>query len=321
MGKASKKKSARRAGAGPSRAEAESRTRQEQAQRRLAASPQQPRRLEEASPLQLSRLEEALRRAAEVAAAQNTAAQDAVTELWGGAEPVPAEVPRWDEGSLGDFFFTEPLIARAATAPPAGVAVLPSVERMLGDGNLREAVALLLIRAVAFDGRPVAGPEVGAVLTHLGPVIEWEAGHFGREVSDDEADDVVTAPVFVIGSALVEAARVVIAEDRIAPVTEVLGPVLDAALAPFWRPAELTGAAAMRALTCAVAHDYLFDDPADTALLDQLDPDSTTSQNPLETLIADKLLAPAEAPVIGLALLGALAGLCRSNAASVLREV
>jgi hypothetical protein len=67
-----------------------------------------------------------------------------------------------------------------------------------------------------------------------------------------------------------------------------------------------------------VAHDYQFTDPADTALLDQLDAGRATSGNPLETLVNEKLLAPRDALAAGLAVLAALAGLCRSNAVSVL---
>jgi hypothetical protein len=305
MGKASKKKSGRRRGIGPPRTEIESTVRQEQVRRRLMAALGQP-----------GQVGDTLRR---VAAAQ-AAAGDAVAGLWGGVTPVPAEVPQWEDGSLGDFFFTEPVIAGAAAAPPAAVAVLPPSERMLAYGSVREAVASVLIRAAVFDGLPVAGPAVGVLVEHLAPVIEWEAGHFGRPVSDAEADEIVTGPAFVTGSALLEAARAVIAEDRIAPVTEFLEPVLDAAVAPLGLAAELTGAAVARALACAAAHAYIFTDPGDTALLNQLDPCSTTSENALETLVTDKLLAPRDALLAGLAVLAALAGLCRSNAVSVLAE-
>jgi hypothetical protein len=306
MGKASKKKSDRRTGIGPPRTEIESTVRQEQVKRRLIAALSQP-----------GQVGDTLRQVAGQAAAAQAAADDAVTGLWGGVTPVPAEVPQWEDGSLGNFFFTEPVIAGAAAAPPAAVAVLPSAERMLAYGSAREAVASVLIRAVVFDGLPGAGPVLG-VLEHLAPVIEWEAGHFGRPVSDAEADEIVTGPAYVTGSALLEAARAVIAEDRIAPVMEFLEPVLDAAVAPLGLSAELTGAAVARALACAAAHAYIFTDPGDTALLDQLDPDSMTSENALETLVTDKLLAPRDALLAGLAVLAALAGLCRSNAASVL---
>jgi hypothetical protein len=306
MGKASKKKSDRRSGLGPSRAEIESRAGQELAQRRLAAAPLP------------GRVDDALRRAAEQAVAARTTADDAVAELWGGTPPVPAEVPRWEDGSLGDFFFTEPVITTAAAVPPAEVAVLPPPELMLAYGSVREAVACLLIRAVVFDGLPAAGPAVAALVAHLVPVIDLEAGQFGRPLSDDEAEEIVTAPAFVIGGALAEAARAVIAEDRIAAVMEFLEPVLDPALAPLELSVELTGSTVARALACAAAHSYQFTDPADTALLNQLDPDSATSENPLETLVNEKLLAPRDALLAGLAVLAALAGLCRSNAVSVL---
>jgi hypothetical protein len=68
-----------------------------------------------------------------------------------------------------------------------------------------------------------------------------------------------------------------------------------------------------------VARAYLFTDPEDTALLNQLDPDSMTSENPLETLVTDKLVTPRDALLAGLTVLAAVAGLCRSNAVSVLR--
>ena len=69
-----------------------------------------------------------------------------------------------------------------------------------------------------------------------------------------------------------------------------------------------------------MAHEYLFTDPDDTALLNQLDTESATSENPLETLVTGKLLAPRDALPAGLAVLATLAGLCRSNAASVLAQ-
>src|ERR1700730_14970009 len=277
MGKASKKKSDRRTGSGPSRTEIESTVRQEQVRRRLIAALRQPGQ-----------------------------GGDTLRQVAG--------------ESVAAFFFAEPVLRRAAAAPPATVVVLPPSERMLAYGSAREAVASVLLRAVVFDGLPAADPAIGVLMEHLAPVIEWEAGRFGRPVSDAEAEEIVTGPAFVTGTALVEAARAVIAEDRIAPVMEFLEPVLDAALAPLGLPAELTGAAVARALACTAAHAYTFTDPGDTALLNQLDPDSTTSENALETLVTDKLLAPRDALLAGLAVLGALAGLCRSNAVSGLAQ-
>lgn len=120
MGKASKKKAGLRAGIGPSRTEIESRAEREQVKRRLTAALHEP-----------GRLGGTLRQVAAQAAATQAEMDGAVGSLWGGATPVPAEVPQWADGSLGDFFFTEPAIAGAAAAPPAAEAALPARERML----------------------------------------------------------------------------------------------------------------------------------------------------------------------------------------------
>jgi hypothetical protein len=147
MGKASKKKSDRRMGIGPPRTEIESTVRQEQVKRRLIAALNQP-----------GQVGDTLRQAAGQAAAAQAAADDAVTGLWGGATPVPAEVPQWEDGSLGDFFFTEPVIAGAAAAPPAAMTVMPAPQRMLAYGSAREAVAA----GPATAGPATAGPATAA---------------------------------------------------------------------------------------------------------------------------------------------------------------
>lgn len=76
--------------------------------------------------------------------------------------------------------------------------------------------------------------------------------------------------------------------------------------------------ATARALVCAVAHDYVFEAPEDTDLLNRLDEDSSTTRNALETLVVEKHLAPEEALGTGLRILALLAGLCRTTATSVL---
>ena len=79
MGKASKRKSGRRTGIGPTRAEIESTVSQEQVKRRLIAALSQP-----------GQVGDTLRQVAGQAAAAQAAADDAVTGLWGGMTPVPA---------------------------------------------------------------------------------------------------------------------------------------------------------------------------------------------------------------------------------------
>ena len=278
MGKASKKKSQRRAGIGPSRAEIE----QQRVTRRMAG-------------------------------------RQAALSLRGNATPSPVTVPQWADDSLGDHFFTGKFITEAAGAPPLAGAALPGLAEIIADPAGWQAMSNMLIRAVVLDGVPVSDPAVGAAIGRLAPVLRREADYLtsGPKVGDGFNERL--APLFIVGRvALLEAARAVIADDRLEPVLAVLQPRLDAALAPLGLSPDLTGAAAGRALLCAVAHDYLFDAPEDTELLDRLDGDSSTAGNALETLIAAKLLAPEEALPAGLAMLSMLAGMCRTNATSVL---
>jgi hypothetical protein len=272
MGKASKKKSQRRAGVGPSRAEIE----RQRVSRRVAGAP------------------------------LHTVTRLASLSMWGNATPAPATVPQWTEDSLGDYFFTSTFVSDAAGLPPLAGAVLPEQEEMTAIPAYWAAATNVLIRAVVLDGLPVSDPAVGAA-------IDWLAAALQRE-----ADYLTPVPLFLVGGALLEATRSVIADDRLAVILAMLQPRLDAVLSPLGLPPELTGAAAGRALLCAVAHDYLFDVPEDTELLDRLDEDSSTAGNALETLIVAKLLAPEEALLAGLAMLSMLAGLCRTNATSVL---
>jgi hypothetical protein len=294
MGKASKKKSQRRAGIGPSRAEFE----QQRVSRRMAG---------------------ALLQATEMARSHQAATRQASLSVWGNATPVPATVPEWAEDSLGDYFFTAKFITDAAELPPLAGAVLPGQEEMIADSAYWEATSNVLIRAVVLDGVPVSDPAIGAVIDRLGPALRREVDYLTRDPEIDDGFDDIRAPLFLVGGvALLEATRSVIADDRLALVLAVLQPRLDAVLAPLGLSPELTGAAVGRALLCAVAHDYLFDVPEDTELLDRLDEDSSTAGNALETLIVAKLLRPEEALLAGLAMLSMLTGMCRTNATSVL---
>ena len=182
------------------------------------------------------------------------------------------------------------------------------------------AASNVLIRAVVLDRVPVSDPAVGAVIARLAPVVRREVDYLTRDPEIDDGFDDIRAPLFLVGGvALLEATRAVIADDRLALVLAELQPRLDAVLAPLEAVSRADGGSpACRALVCAVAHDYLFDVPEDTELLDRLDEDSSTAGNALETLIVAKLLAPEEALLAGLAMLSVLAGMCRTNAKSVL---
>jgi len=234
--------------------------------------------------------------------------------LWGGAAPVPATVPSWEEGSLGDYFFTEPSIIEAAQLPPLAEAVLPAPETLAADPRYSEATSRLLVRAVALDGVRASDPAMAPAIRLLTSLVERKLA-LDRQDDDYEPEDAIRAPLWVIGVAvLLEATRSVIADDRIAPVLA----LLESRLNPVLAPLNVPGPAAARALVCAVAHHYFFQNPEDTEALDRLDEDRSTSENPLKTLIKDKDLVPADAIGAGLAMLAVLADLCRTNAKSAL---
>ena len=297
MGRASKKKAQRRQGIGPSRAAIAAATEKEQARRRAAQATASVTEAAEAWPW----TEEATQ----------DWAKAAQLALWGGATPEPATVPAWEEGSLGDYFFTEPTITQAAQLPPLAQAVLPSPETLAADPRYSKATANLLVRAVVLDGVPASDRAISPVVDLLAPLVERE---LARDPHADD-DDAISWPLWVIGvDALMEATRAVIADDRIAPVLALLESRLDTVLAPVGVPTP----AAARALVCAVAHHYFFENPEDTETLNRLDEDRSTGENALETLIKDKDLVPADAIRAGLAMLAVLADLCRTNAKSAL---
>jgi len=309
MGKASRKKAQRRQGTGPSRADIEVAIKKEQAKRRVAEV--MARVTETAEP-------EAADPEAAGAGSWTGAIQDWAREaqlaLWGGAPPVSATVPTWEEGSLGDYFFTEPSISEAAQLPPLAEAVLPAPETLAADSRYTEATSRLLVRAVVLDGVPASDPAMTPVIGLLTPLVERELAH-DRHDDDCEPEDAIRAPLWVIGvAALLEATRSVIADDRIAPVLA----LLESRLAPVLEPLNVSAAAAARALVCAVAHRYFFENPEDTETLNRLDEDDGTGENALRTLIKDKDLVPADAIRAGLTMLAVLADLCRTNAKSAL---
>ena len=303
MGKASKKKAQRRQGIGPSRADIDAAIKEEQAKRRVAQA--------------MAGVTKAAQPRAADAGSWGEAIQDWAREpqwaLWGGATPVPATVPTWAEGSLGDYFFTEPSITGAAQLPPLAEAVLPTPESLAADPRYSAATSSLLVRAIVFDGVPASDPAITPVIDLLRPLVEREVALDRQE--DYEPEDAIQAPLWVIGvDALLEAARTVVADDRIAPVLA----LLESRLTPVLVPLHVSATAAARALVCAVAHHYFFQNPADTETLNLLDGDRSTSESPLETLIKEKDLVPADAIRAGLAILAVLADLCRTNAKSAL---
>jgi hypothetical protein len=76
----------------------------------------------------------------------------------GGAEPVPAEAPRWPENSLGDRFFASTYLEQARHAPCLPTAEIPDPAVIAADPAHWNLATNALIRAVAFDGLSLNHP-------------------------------------------------------------------------------------------------------------------------------------------------------------------
>jgi hypothetical protein len=89
----------------------------------------------------------------------------AVRRTWsGGAEPVPAEVRRWPEGSLGDRFFTGTYLKEARNAPSLATAEIPDAAVIAADPVHWNVATDALPRRPASQGhRPLPQPEPYAV--------------------------------------------------------------------------------------------------------------------------------------------------------------
>ena len=95
------------------------------------------------------------------------------------------------------------------------------------------------------------------------------------------------------------------------------GPRLDAALAELNCTPKPSGKMLARTLLRAAADFYRLDEePADAETMRQLG--GKSEGNPLDCLISEKAIEPADALTIGLVVLAPLADLCRTAEASVL---
>jgi hypothetical protein len=258
-------------------------------------------------------------------AAERRGREAAACRVWcGGREPVPADLPRWPEGSLGDRFLAGPYLQDARNAPCLLTIDIPDAMVIAPDPGHWNVAARALLRAVVFDGLTVDHLVVSRLLDVLAPVAEAELAYReaiedwlhrgGMEDGDDEPEfPELDGPVFLLGTcALVDATWAVVGED---PLTEVLGellPVLDRAVP------SLEGRVAADALIGAFATHYRCEQPGDSAVLERITrPDSGDA---LENLVATGAVPPSGILPVGLRVLSALAGLCRSDSVSLLRR-
>jgi hypothetical protein len=120
-------------------------------------------------------------------------------------------------------------------------------------------------------------------------------------------------PVFAVGGcALVDAAWAAVGEDPLRDVLGVLVPVLDDAVP------GLDGQVTADALIGAFATEYRCELPGDAEVLERI---KGYDGDALRNLAAAGAVRPADVLPVGLAMLSALAHLCRSDSASVLHRV
>ena len=118
--------------------------------------------------------------------------------------------------------------------------------------------------------------------------------------------------MFLLGTcALVDAVWTIVGEDSLSDIRAVLLPVLDSTV-----PA-LNGHVVTDALIGAFAHHYRCDLPGDAELLQRI---GCEAGDALENLVASGAVRPGDALLVGLTILSALAGFCRSSSPSVLQQ-
>jgi hypothetical protein len=297
------------------------------ARRQAGHSPRQARRSSRAE----AATQQAIRQlVAGLQALGQEAAERKEREAWacrvwcGGREPVPADLPRWPEGSLGDRFFGGTYLQEARNAPCLLTADIPDTMAVAADPRHWNVAARALVRAVVFDGLTVDHLVVSRLLDVLAPVAAVELAYReaiedwlhqgGMHDGDDEPEfPELDGPVFLLGTcALVDATWAVVGEDPLSEVLGVLLPVLDRALP------GVGGRVVADALIGALATHYRCEQPGDSAVLERITrPDSGDA---LENLVATGAVTPSDILPVGLRVLSALAGLCRSDSVSFLRR-
>ena len=212
-----------------------------------------------------------------------------------------------------------------AVAPRLATAEIPSAEAFAADSGHWDIAVSALIRAVVLDRVPVTDPLVRMVIRLLGPAVDAEVryaasgGRGSQPIGGVEGgfpeDD---GPVFLLGACcLVDATWAVVGLDPLRDVLDYLGPHLDAALAELNCTLKPSGKMLAGTLLRAAADFYRLDEePADAETMRQLG--GKSEGNPLDCLISEKAIEPADALTIGLAVLATLADLCRTAEASVL---
>lgn len=239
---------------------------------------------------------------------------------WCGGKPVPAELPRWAEGSLGERLCCGVHLTEARNAPSLLTATVPDPLVILFDPAQWRVAATVLVRAVVFDGLGVDHPAVSNLLGVLTLIAEAELVH--KQDLDDpysfEEDEEKPAfpemdgPVFLIGTcALGDAILAVVGNDPLDEVIATLSPALDG-IVP-----GLDGRAVADVVTGGRATPYLCKLP--DHVLKRMQRSFSADVGLLE-LAEARAVPPKDILRVGLAILSAVAELCKSDSPSILRR-
>jgi hypothetical protein len=239
---------------------------------------------------------------------------------WCDGQPVPAEVPRWAENSLGRRLCSGPYLAQAQNAPCLVTVTVPDRMVIITQSAQWRMAATVIVRAVVFDGVQVDHPAVSSLLGMLAPIAKEEL-EYGQDLEDwyrsgrDEEkpefpeDD---APVFLIGTcALGEATEAVVGEDPLDEVIAALSPALNGIIP------GLDGRAVADVLTGGRATPYVCDLP-DYVLKRMRH--SFSAGGALLELADSRAVPPGDILRVGLTILSRIAELCKSDSPSIIRK-
>ena len=238
----------------------------------------------------------------------------------GGGRPVPAEVPHWAEGSLGERLCSAMDLASARNAPCLLTANVPDPFVIMTDPAQWSVAARVLVRAVVFDGLRVDHPAVSRLLDVLAPVAEAELAYEealedwyspGWDEGERPEFPWMDGPVFLTGGALGDATLAVVGEDPLSEVLAVLSRALDGAVP------GLEGPGVADVLTGGRATPYVRELP--DYVLKRMQRTFSVGGALLELADA-RVVPPRDILRVGLTILSVLAELCQSNSASILRR-
>jgi hypothetical protein len=239
---------------------------------------------------------------------------------WCGGKPVPAELPRWAKGSLGERLCSGMYLAEARNAPCLLTATVPDPIVILTDPAQWRVAATVLVRAVVFDGLRADHPAVINLLGVLALIAEAELAHeqdlddpysFGQD-EEKPAFPEMDGPVFLIGTcALGDVTLAVVGNDPLDEVIAALSPALGGTVP------GLDGRAVADIVTGGRATPYLckLPDHALKRVQRKFSADGT-----LLELAESGAVPPGDILRVGLAILSVLAELCKSNSPSILRR-